>query len=99
MPIASLSSAVNGFGRNPEPRIISTNLLLYLDAGNVASYPGSGTTWTDLSTNTNNATSLTGTTFSSKNGSVLIYETLPISLGTLLVGSIQVIKLLVSLEK
>jgi hypothetical protein len=37
----------------------STGALLYLDAGNTASYPGSGTTWTDLSTNINNAT-LTG---------------------------------------
>lgn len=38
----------------------STGALLYLDAGNPASYSGSGTTWTDLSTNTNNAI-LTGT--------------------------------------
>jgi len=34
----------------------TNNALLYLDAGNPASYPGSGLTWTDLSTNTNNAT-------------------------------------------
>jgi len=34
----------------------TNNALLYLDAGNPASYPGSGTTWTDLSSNTNNAT-------------------------------------------
>lgn len=34
----------------------SNGALLYLDAGNTASYPGSGTTWTDLSGNTNNAT-------------------------------------------
>lgn len=30
--------------------------VLYLDAGNTASYAGSGTTWTDLSGNGNNAT-------------------------------------------
>ena len=34
----------------------SAGALLYLNAGNTASYAGSGTTWTDLSTNTNNAT-------------------------------------------
>ena len=34
----------------------SNGALLYLDAGDTASYPGSGTTWTDLSGNTNNAT-------------------------------------------
>lgn len=38
------------------PVFVTTNALLYLDAGQTASYSGSGTTWTDLSTNTNNAT-------------------------------------------
>ena len=37
-------------------RIITTDLLLYLDAGNTTSYPSSGTTWYDLSTNVNNGT-------------------------------------------
>ncbi len=49
-------------------------MLLYLDAGNAASYPGSGTTWTDLSTNANNATSLTGVTYSSSNGGYLSFN-------------------------
>jgi hypothetical protein len=34
----------------------SNGALLYVNAGNTASYPGSGTTWTDLSGNTNNGT-------------------------------------------
>ena len=34
----------------------SKDALLYVDAGNTASYPGSGTTWTDLSGRANNAT-------------------------------------------
>lgn len=42
--------------------IITTNLVFHLDAGNTSSYGGSGTTWSDLSTNSNNAT-LTGPTF------------------------------------
>jgi hypothetical protein len=33
----------------------SNGALLYVDAGQNRSYPGSGTTWTDLSGNTNNA--------------------------------------------
>jgi hypothetical protein len=74
MPIASLSSAAYGYGRSPEPRIISTNLLLYLDAGNVASYPGSGIIWTDLSSNANNAISLTGITYSSANRGFLSFN-------------------------
>jgi hypothetical protein len=49
-------------------------MLLYLDAGNRTSYPGTGTTWTDLSPNVNNATSLTGTTYSSLNGGYLSFN-------------------------
>ncbi len=38
------------------PNIVTNGLQLYLDAGNASSYSGSGTTWTDLSNNKNNAT-------------------------------------------
>jgi hypothetical protein len=36
--------------------VVTSNLVLYLDAGNSSSYPGSGTTWFDLSGNNNNFT-------------------------------------------
>jgi len=45
-------------GTNP----ITSNLLLYLDATRTASYGGTGTTWTDISGQSNNA-SLTNPTF------------------------------------
>jgi hypothetical protein len=35
-------------GINYNPRIVTDGLVLALDAGNPKSYPGSGTTWTDL---------------------------------------------------
>ena len=54
--------------------LTTTNMLLYLDAGKTASYPGTGTTWTDLSPNANNATNLTGTTYSSLNGGYLSFN-------------------------
>lgn len=38
------------------PNIITSGLTLYLDSGNVKSYPGSGTTFYDLSGNNLNAT-------------------------------------------
>jgi hypothetical protein len=38
------------------PTIATTDLLLYLDAENPSSYPGTGNTWYDLSTNSNNGT-------------------------------------------
>lgn len=42
--------------------VVTDGLVLYLDAGNTSSYPGSGTTWTDLSGNGLNATTV-GPTF------------------------------------
>ena len=38
------------------PLVVTNGLVLYLDAGNTKSYPGSGTTWYDLSSNNHNAT-------------------------------------------
>ncbi len=38
------------------PNIVTDGLVLALDAANPKSYPGSGTTWYDLSGNNNNAT-------------------------------------------
>jgi hypothetical protein len=40
----------------PAYSFVTSGAMLYLDAGNAASYSGSGTTWTDLSANTNDAT-------------------------------------------
>jgi hypothetical protein len=37
------------------PRTVTDGLVLHLDAANVKSYPGSGTTWYDMSGNGNNA--------------------------------------------
>ena len=47
------------------PDIIQTNLIRYYDAGNSASYPGSGTTWTDLKSSGYNLTLQNGPTFTS----------------------------------
>jgi hypothetical protein len=48
------------------PEIVESGLVLALDAANPKSYPGSGTTWTDLSGNGNNGT-LKGTTTFNQN--------------------------------
>lgn len=76
MPFLSSVEGQYGYGRSltNTNQILTTNLLLYLDAGNSQSYPGTGTTWTDLSTNANNATSLTGYTYSSANGGYLSFN-------------------------
>jgi len=56
-----------GFSRGPN--IVRDGLVLALDAGSPRSYPGSGTTWYDLSGNGNNGT-LNSVTHSSTNGGV-----------------------------
>ena len=38
------------------PNIVTDKLVFYLDAANTKSYPGSGTTWKDISKNDNNCT-------------------------------------------
>jgi hypothetical protein len=46
------------------PRIVTDDLVLCLDAANTKSYGGSGTTWTDLSGKDNNGT-ISGATYTS----------------------------------
>jgi hypothetical protein len=58
-----------GFGNGP--RIVTDGLVLSLDAGDRNSYPGSGTTWNDLTGNGNDGTLVNGLTFnSSYNGGI-----------------------------
>lgn len=68
------------------PNVVPTNLTLYLDSGQSSSYPGTGSTWYDLSGNGNNATLYNSPTF---DGTSLVFSgagTAP-ALGT--VGSVQ----------
>jgi hypothetical protein len=57
-----------------EADIISSGLVLNLDAGNTFSYPGSGTTFTDLSGFGNNFTLINGPTYSSANGGGIVFD-------------------------
>ena len=60
------------------PRTITNGLVLALDAGNSKSYPGSGTTWTDLSGRGNNGTLTNNPNYSNDaNGSILFNSTGP----------------------
>jgi hypothetical protein len=45
--------------------IVTSGLVMHLDAGNAASYPGSGTAWNDLSGNGNNLTATNSPTWNS----------------------------------
>ena len=54
--------------------IVTNGLVLYLDAANTKSYPGSGTSWLDLSKNGNNGTLVGGPTFSSDGGGSIVFD-------------------------
>jgi len=54
--------------------IITSGLVLNLDASNSASYSGTGTTWTDLSGSGNNGTIISGTTYSNINGGTMVFS-------------------------
>jgi hypothetical protein len=61
-----------GFYRGPHT--VTDGLVLSLDAANNKSYPGSGTTWSDLSGNGTNGTLTNGPTFSSANGGIIVFD-------------------------
>ncbi len=56
------------------PRIVSSGLVLCLDAANKRSYPGTGTSWTDLSGNNNTGTLTNGPTFSAGNQGSIVFD-------------------------
>ena len=59
---------------NYSPKIVTDGLVLYLDAANPRSYPGSGTTWTDISRVGTNGILVNGPTFSSANGGSIVFD-------------------------
>ena len=69
-PAAASSSGGGGSSSG----IVSSGLLMHLDAGNSSSYSGSGTTWSDLSGNGNHATLINGPTYSSADGGALDFD-------------------------
>tara|TARA_B100001175_G_C19469472_1_gene620951 strand:- start:647 stop:1327 length:681 start_codon:yes stop_codon:yes gene_type:complete len=60
--------------RTHSPRIVTDGLVLALDAGNTKSYPGSGTSWSDISGQGNNGTLTNGPTYSSDNGGSIVFD-------------------------
>ena len=56
------------------PSVISNRLYLSLDAANIKSYPGTGTTWTDMGLNRFAASMTAGVTYNSGNGGYLTFS-------------------------
>jgi hypothetical protein len=56
------------------PNTVTSGLVLELDAGNIKSYPGSGTTWFDKSGNANNGTLVNGPTFNTGSLGSIVFD-------------------------
>jgi len=56
------------------PKIVTDGLVLCLDAADIKSYPGTGTTWKDRSGNGNNGTLTNGPIFDSANGGSIDFD-------------------------
>jgi hypothetical protein len=56
------------------PKLVTSGLVFCVDAANKVSYPGSGTSWYDLSGNNYNGTLTNGPTFSNANGGSIVFD-------------------------
>jgi hypothetical protein len=63
--------------------VVTSGLEVYLDTSNASSYPGTGTTWTDLSGNGNNATLINTPTYNSNFGGYLNFSATSLEYATI----------------
>ena len=61
-------------GVNYNPKIVTDGLVLCLDAANKRSYPGAGTTWSDLTNNNYSGTLENNAAFTSANGGGIAFD-------------------------
>ena len=61
-------------GLSHSPRIVTDGLVFCVDAASRRSYPGAGTTWTDLTANKNNGTLINSPSFNSANGGSIVFD-------------------------
>lgn len=59
---------------NYSPSIVLNGMMLYVDAANQKSYPGTGVTWADLSGNGYDGTMYNGVSFLSENSGVMSFD-------------------------
>ena len=62
------------FYNEQDSTIVTDGLTLHLDAGDTASYPGTGTTWYDLSGNGYNGALINTTSYSTSDGGTLVFN-------------------------
>jgi hypothetical protein len=67
----SQSEILQSYYKGP---IVTSGLTMALDAGNLVSYSGTGTTWKNLTSNTLNGTLTNGPTYSSDSGGCIVFD-------------------------
>lgn len=67
-------AATHGIVQSNYSKIVRDKLVFWFDAMNDNSYPGTGTTWTDLSGNRVVGTLVNGPTFNSDNGGSIVFD-------------------------
>lgn len=68
-----IRSGIYRSGRFIAPGVVQANLIMSIDAGNPASYPGSGTTWTDT-VGAKTWTLQNGPTYNAGNGGSIVFD-------------------------
>lgn len=56
------------------PNVVTNGLVLSLDAANPKSYPGTGTTWSDISGNNRNVTLVNGPSFANSSSGAIVFD-------------------------
>jgi hypothetical protein len=69
-----MSGILQTFFMSTNAGLVTNNLLFHYDPGNTLSYPGSGTSLTDLSSNAYGGTLTGGVTYSSSNGGIFTFD-------------------------
>lgn len=80
--VRSIQSVLNNSHQLYNTTSVTSNLILWYDAGNTTCYPGSGTSLTDLSVAGANGTLVNGVTYSSADGGKFILDGINDWIGT-----------------
>lgn len=72
--LGRISSLTGPLSSQPARYIVSSGIKLFLDSGDPRSYPGTGTSWNDISGNGVNFTLRNSPTYSTSNGGILTFS-------------------------
>ena len=72
--VGKVNTNNNGSTPSPPSPVLTGGLILNLDASNITSYPGTGSTWTDLSGSSNNISLFNGASYDPSNRNSILFD-------------------------